>query len=41
MVRAATRITLLLLPIALLEIACSRPPEQQMLNQFFRARLLP
>ena len=37
MVRAATRITLLLLPIALLEVACSRPPEQQMLNQFFRA----
>lgn len=37
MVRAATRITLLLLPIALLEIACSRPPEQQMLNQYFRA----
>jgi hypothetical protein len=37
MVRAATRITLLLLPIALVEVACSRPPEQQMLNQFFRA----
>ena len=37
MVRAATKITLLLLPLALLELACSRPPEQQMLNQFFRA----
>ena len=37
MIRAASRITLLLLPLALLEIACSRPPEQQMLNQFFRA----
>jgi hypothetical protein len=37
MLRAATRTTLLLLPIALLEIACSRPPEQQMLNQYFRA----
>jgi hypothetical protein len=37
MIRAATRITLLLLPLASLEIACSRPPEQQMLTQFFRA----
>jgi len=37
MVRAATKLTLLLLPVALLEVACSRPPEQQMLNQFFRA----
>jgi hypothetical protein len=37
MVRAATKITLLLLPLALLELACSRPPEQRMLNQFFRA----
>lgn len=37
MVRAASRVSLLLLPVALLEIACSRPPEQQMLNQFFRA----
>ena len=37
MLRAALRCSLLLLPIALLEIACSRPPEQQMLNQFFRA----
>jgi hypothetical protein len=37
MLRAALRFSLLLLPIALLEIACSRPPEQQMLTQFFRA----
>jgi hypothetical protein len=37
MVRAALKVSLLLLPVALLEIACSRPPEQQMLNQFFRA----
>ena len=37
MIRAATRFTLLLLPMVLLEVACSRPPEQQMLNQFFRA----
>lgn len=37
MVRAATRITLLLFPLALLAAACSRPPEQQTLNQFFRA----
>jgi hypothetical protein len=29
--------TLLLLTVALLDVACSRPPEQQMLNQFFRA----
>jgi hypothetical protein len=28
---------LLLLFVAALEVACSRPPEQQMLNQFFRA----
>lgn len=28
---------LLLLPVVLLEVACSRPPEQQLLNQFFRA----
>lgn len=31
------RVALLLAPVALLEVACSRPPEQQMLNQFFRA----
>jgi len=37
MIRAATRFTLLLLPMVLVEVACSRPPEQQMLNQFFRA----
>lgn len=37
MLRAALRFSLLLLPIALLEVACSRPPEQQMLGQFFRA----
>ena len=37
MVRAALKVSLLLLPVVLLEIACSRPPEQQMLNQFFRA----
>ena len=37
MVRGAVRFTILLLAVALLEIACSRPAEQQMLNQFFRA----
>jgi len=37
MLRAVLRCSLLLLPIALLEISCSRPPEQQMLSQFFRA----
>jgi hypothetical protein len=36
-VRTALKVSLLLLPAALLEIACSRPPEQQMLTQFFRA----
>jgi hypothetical protein len=36
-VPAALKFTLLLLPVALMEVACSRPPEQQMLNQFFRA----
>lgn len=36
-VPAALRILLLLLPVALMEVACSRPPEQQMLTQFFRA----
>ena len=29
--------TLLLTAVALFDAACSRPPEQQMLNQFFRA----
>lgn len=29
--------TLLLVPAALLVVGCSRPPEQQFLNQFFRA----
>jgi hypothetical protein len=29
--------TLLLAAVALFDAACSRPPEQQMLNQFFRA----
>jgi hypothetical protein len=37
MIRAASRMTLLLLPLALFEIGCSRPPEEQMLNQYFRA----
>jgi hypothetical protein len=37
MVRGAVRFTILLLAVALLEIACSRPAEQQLLNQFFRA----
>ena len=37
MLRAALRGSLLLFPVVLLEIACSRPPEQQMLGQFFRA----
>jgi len=36
-VPAVLKFTLLLLPVAMLEVACSRPPEQQMLNQFFRA----
>jgi len=37
--RTTLKITtsLLLLTVALLDAACSRPPEQQMLNQFFRA----
>jgi hypothetical protein len=35
--RAALRMAALLMPVALLAAACSRPPEQQMLNQFFRA----
>lgn len=37
MARAGLRVALLLAPVVLLEIACSRPPEQQMLNQYFRA----
>lgn len=37
MARAGLRLVLLLAPVLLLEIACSRPPEQQMLNQYFRA----
>jgi len=36
-VRPVLRIALLMAPVVLLEVACSRPPEQQMLNQFFRA----
>ncbi len=36
-VRAAVRFSLLVLPVLLLELACSRPPEQQLLNQYFRA----
>lgn len=36
-VRTVLRAAWLLLPVAMLEVACSRPPEQQMLNQFFRA----
>lgn len=36
-VRAAVKVSLLLLPVVALEIACSRPPEQQQLSQFFRA----
>jgi hypothetical protein len=30
-------VALLVTPLALLEVACSRPPEQQLLTQFFRA----
>lgn len=36
-VRSALKAVLLLLPIVALEVACSRPPEQQMLTQYFRA----
>lgn len=36
-VRSTLKAVLLLLPIAALEVACSRPPEQQMLTQYFRA----
>ncbi|MGE0460400.1 MAG: hypothetical protein AB7Q16_03445, partial [Vicinamibacterales bacterium] len=35
--RFTVKAVLLLLPLVALEVACSRPPEQQMLNQFFRA----
>ncbi len=35
--RAVLSIMLVLTPLALLAAACSRPPEQQMLTQFFRA----
>ncbi len=33
----ALKVAVLLFPVMALEIACSRPPEQQMLTQFFRA----
>lgn len=36
-VPAVVKALVLLVPVALLEVACSRPPEQQMLTQFFRA----
>lgn len=36
-VPAALKALILLVPVVLLEVACSRPPEQQMLTQFFRA----
>lgn len=36
-VRATVAIALVMAPLALLATACSRPPEQQFLNQFFRA----
>ena len=36
-VRATTAIALVMAPLALLAAACSRPAEQQFLNQFFRA----
>jgi hypothetical protein len=35
--RASVAIGLVVAPLALLGIACSRPPEQQFLTQFFRA----
>jgi hypothetical protein len=35
--RAAAAIVLVLAPVAVLAGACSRPPEQQLLTQFFRA----
>jgi len=36
-IRACAAIALVIAPLALLAAACSRPPEQQYLNQFFRA----
>jgi hypothetical protein len=36
-VRASLAAALTLAPLALLAVACSRPPEQQFLTQFFRA----
>ena len=36
-VRATIAIALAIAPLALLAAACSAPPEQQLLNQFFRA----
>jgi hypothetical protein len=36
-VRATVAITLLVAPLAILAVACSRPEEQQFLTQFFRA----
>ncbi len=36
-VRATIAIALAIAPLALLTAACSAPPEQQTLNQFFRA----
>src|SRR5262245_9556849 len=36
-VRATCAIALAIAPLALLTAACSTPPEQQMLTQFFRA----
>lgn len=36
-VRTSLAAALALAPLALLLVACSRPPEQQFLNQFFRA----
>jgi hypothetical protein len=36
-VRASLAAVLAVAPVALLLVACSRPPEQQFLNQFFRA----
>jgi len=36
-VRSIVALVLALAPIAVLAVACSRPPEQQLLTQFFRA----
>ena len=35
--RAVLVVVAVLMPLALLAVACSRPPEQQLLTQFFRA----